>query len=65
MTGLDALKGAEPGQYIVRYEVIDSAGNAVFQDRAVVVTAEVEVLTVLGALPSATSPLSLVAHRLR
>jgi len=60
VTGLGALKGAEPGQYIVRYEVIDSAGNAVFQDRAVVVTAEVEMLTVLGSVSDATSPLSLV-----
>ena len=60
VTGSDALTGAEPGQYIVRYEVYDSAGHAVFLDRAVVVTAEVEVLTVLGALPEATSPLSLV-----
>ena len=61
VTGLDAIKGAAPGQYIVRYEVTDSAGNLAFRTRTVIVAAERASTTVLAASPEATSPLDLLA----
>ena len=60
VTNLSEADLQTPGTYIVRFELTDSGGNAVFAERTVIVTAPSKTLSVLKTGTSAETPLALL-----